>query len=403
MRQIIPAHDTEVQEVVLNHRGDLLASVSWDGQIRFSNPWTGRVEIEFPRQSAGLMFSRDDTQLGWIVEPLGAGSGHALLEIQEGPVLRRVENSGHLTHAWTLTFSPDGRWLASAFGQSGGVRVHDVAGRQAAAALPECVGRTVLFEPNGRSLLITSPEGILRVPLSPVSQGTNLTGSFGPAQAVLPAREVALADLSRDGRWLAFTTHSHEGWLLDLMAPEAAVLLGQQRSALSVAVSPDGQWVASGNWHGYDGLWIWNTRPRAVVKRIPMALVRLNWRPDGRWVCAAGTTDGHAFQRLLVEAGSWQVRHETETLASAGHCACSPDSRLVAFISDGGGAIRLHEVRGFRQLATLEAPHQGQAVWLAFSPDGTRLAAQGCRQGIQFWDLSRLRPELKARGLDWEP
>jgi WD40 repeat protein len=402
LRQIIPAHDSEIQLVAFNHRGDLLASVSWDGQTRFSNPWTGRVEVELPRQSAGLMFSRDDTQCGLIVESLGAGSGHALLEIQESPVLRRVDNSGHLTHAWTLTFSPDGRWLASAFGESGGIRVFEVAGRKPVAVLPECVGRTVLFEPDGRGLLTTGPEGILRVPLAAASRGTNLTGGFGPPQVISPVRDVAMANLSKDGRWLAFTTYPHEVWLLDLTDPKPAVLLGQQRSALAVAVSPDGKYVASGNWHGNDGVWIWNTRTVAVVKRIPMALVKLNWSPDGRWVSVTGTTDGHVFKLLLLEAGSWRVRHESEALASAGHCAFSPDSRLVAFICNDGRAIRLHEIESFRQLATLEAPHHGQAVWLAFSPDGDRLAAQEYRQGIQLWDLTRLRAELRQRGLDWE-
>jgi WD40 repeat protein len=211
-----------------------------------------------------------------------------------------------------------------------------------------------------------------------------------------------MANLSKDGRWLAFTTYPHEVWLLDLTDPKPAVLLGQQRSALAVAVSPDGKYVASGNWHGNDGVWIWNTRTVAVVKRIPMALVKLNWSPDGRWVSVTGTTDGHVFKLLLLEAGSWRVRHESEALASAGHCAFSPDSRLVAFICNDGRAIRLHEIESFRQLATLEAPHHGQAVWLAFSPDGDRLAAQEYRQGIQLWDLTRLRAELRQRGLDWE-
>ncbi|MCL4787904.1 MAG: protein kinase, partial [Verrucomicrobia bacterium] len=103
LRQIIPAHDSEIQQVTFNHRGDLLASVSWDGQTRFSNPLTGRVEIGLPHPSGRLMFSPDDRQCATIFMP--AGTGQALLEILESPVLGRIESSGHLRHAWTCTLA----------------------------------------------------------------------------------------------------------------------------------------------------------------------------------------------------------------------------------------------------------------------------------------------------------
>ncbi|MCL4787905.1 MAG: hypothetical protein KJ070_14115 [Verrucomicrobia bacterium] len=234
-------------------------------------------------------------------------------------------------------------------------------------------------------------------------QGTNLAIGFGSPEVVFPLTNVANASLSRDGRWLACTAGPNEVWLLDLQNPKDATLLGRQRSALMVAVSPNGQWVASGNWHGYDGVWIWNTSTREVVKRIPMGQVKPDWSPDGRWVSITGITEDQHFKFLVLEAHSWRVRHESESLASMGSCAFSPDSRLVGFVSDGGRAIRLHEVGSFRQLATLEAPNHGAVGWLAFSSDGDRLAALEYRQGIQIWDLPRLREELRARGLDWEP
>lgn len=400
LRQIIPAHESEIQQVTFNHGGDLLASVSWDDQTRFSNPLTGRVEIGLPRLSGRLMFSPDDRQCATIFMP--AGTGQALLEIQESPVLERIESFGHLRHAWSLGFSPDGRWLASAVGQGTGVRVFDAAARRLAVALPECEGRTVIFEPDGRGMLATTSNGIVRLPLTTAGLGTNPTISFGPPKVIAPLTNVAVASLSRDGRWLACTAGPNEVWLLDLQNPKDATLLGRQRSALMVAVSPDGQWVACGNWHGYDGVWIWNTRTREVVKRVPMGQVKLDWSPDGRWVAVAGITEGQDSKFLVLEADSWKVHHESESLASVGTCVFSPDSRLVAFVSDGGRAIRLHEVGSFRQLATLEAPNHGAAGWLAFSPDGARLAALEYRQGIQIWDLPRLREELRTLGLDWE-
>ena len=42
-------------------------------------------------------------------------------------------------------------------------------------------------------------------------------------------------------------------------------------------------------------------------------------------------------------------------------------------------------------------------LWLAFSPDGARLAVATIPNVIRLWDLSGIRGELRAIGLDWRP
>jgi hypothetical protein len=50
-------------------------------------------------------------------------------------------------------------------------------------------------------------------------------------------------------------------------------------------------------------------------------------------------------------------------------------------------------------LATLESPDRSPLRILAFSQDGSRLAAATKNQLVQIWNLNRLREELAALGL----
>jgi hypothetical protein len=64
--------------------------------------------------------------------------------------------------------------------------------------------------------------------------------------------------------------------------------------------------------------------------------------------------------------------------------------------------IQLFDAESLQALASLEAPRSQMISWLAFDPSGTRLAAATSTPLIQLWDLSLLRTQLAAMGLDWE-
>ena len=56
-----------------------------------------------------------------------------------------------------------------------------------------------------------------------------------------------------------------------------------------------------------------------------------------------------------------------------------------------------------RELAALEHPDPQTISGLAFSPSGTQLAVATEGHVVQLWDLRRLRQELAALKLDWDP
>jgi serine/threonine protein kinase/WD40 repeat protein len=81
-----------------------------------------------------------------------------------------------------------------------------------------------------------------------------------------------------------------------------------------------------------------------------------------------------------------------------GHLTPNPDGRLVAVISFGTTDVDIFDLQLGKRLFTL--PERGASVWwMAWSPDGTKLAAFRSDGGVALWDLQAIRQELATLGL----
>ena len=65
------------------------------------------------------------------------------------------------------------------------------------------------------------------------------------------------------------------------------------------------------------------------------------------------------------------------------------------------GVITLFQPATGRVLTRLVHPYPRKIRHLAVSPDGSKVAAMTMGHVVQFWDLTRIRRELAAHGLDW--
>ena len=64
--------------------------------------------------------------------------------------------------------------------------------------------------------------------------------------------------------------------------------------------------------------------------------------------------------------------------------------------------VRLFDLVAWKSLGLLRAPVAGSINALAFSPDGTQLAAACVRGRLRLWNLAAIRRELVAMNLDWD-
>ena len=152
----------------------------------------------------------------------------------------------------------------------------------------------------------------------------------------------------------------------------------------SLALSPDGQWLAAGTDDGDVRLWqAASGEPYATYTGHSDRVTSVAFSPDGRTL-ASSSRD----QTVRV----WDVRtgHVVSTLG--GHddgvqtVAFSHDGRWLA---SGGGdqAVRLWDAAGGACVATLRG-HTAVVMSIAFSPHGETLASGGADETVRLWDLA---------------
>lgn len=236
--------------------------------------------------------------------------------------------------------------------------------------------------PDNRFLVSGGEDGLVKVwDLKSGDLWTVLPGHTDPVFA---------AAISPDGKYLATGDRASRIFLWDLsQAMRVAILSGHPNaSVLSLAFSPDGKYLASGGERGKINIWDAKTHQVAVALAGHDSKVHaLAWAPAGH-VLASGSAD------RLVKL--WDVTQNRLVQEQRGHT--SP-VRCVAFSPDGktlasGGldrSIVLWNADGLTRQATLRC--RDELRGLAFSPDGKTLAA-GLRLGLQFWDPVRKQMQL---------
>ena len=240
----------------------------------------------------------------------------------------------------SITFSRDGRWLASASSDNS-VKLWDVESRN-----PKPV-RTlhrysywasgVAFSPDGRQLFSSGSEAMIRV--WDVATG---------AEAAAPLE-------------------GHTGWVYAL------------------AISPDGLRMASGG--GDSTVIVWDVISRKLVTRLfghIAGVMALAFSPDGR-ILASGGRD----QTIRL----WDMKTGQQLSLLRGHGAAvrslsfSPDGQWLVSRSEDGLVKLWHATLGLEGNALTGSRNALQDV--ALSPDGRHLASVASDSfAVNLWDLS---------------
>jgi len=156
----------------------------------------------------------------------------------------------------------------------------------------------------------------------------------------------------------------------------------------SVAYSRDGRLLAASDASGFIRLWDTTTwQERATLPRESNWVERVAISPDGRLLAAA--TRGDVLARLWSLETKAVLATFTGPAYERACVAFSPDGQWLAF-GRGDRTVMLVEVPTRKEAATLPG-HQNVVTYLDFSPDSRTLAAADSDGTVKLWEVAARR------------
>jgi WD40 repeat protein len=265
-----------------------------------------------------------------------------------------------------LTFSPDGKWLASASWDKS-VKVWNAQTGE------------LRTSPKGKDLVLVHAERVHSVAFSPDGE-LLATGTEGQARPIKPHAGLPV----------------HEGLVLLWDARKGRklhVLSGHKSAVYGVAFSPSGKRLASGGSNG--NVRVWDLEPWLVARATRAATIHSAiWA----WSSPHSTVVDSSVALALAQANKPTDKHDlpkprvVQSLTGNGGAALgiaySPDGRYVAYGCSDSTARVYHLSTGV--LRVIFRGHTAPVEVVRFSPDGRRLYSCSPEEGaVKAWDLTR--------------
>jgi WD40 repeat protein/tetratricopeptide (TPR) repeat protein len=284
-------------------------------------------------------------------------------------------------HEATVTgvaFTPDGRYLISA-DRGGIVLVRDLVDGKTDRIIvggdrPEDLNSLSLNPADSRFLAVGAASGFVHV----VDLRERKVVAGWKAHELGSSHRVAY---SPDGRSLATAaTRSLKVWDVGQPKPTRTIAIGAW--VIQIAWSKDGRYVAASSHSRLVRIWDVVTGERRTLPTVTWQANCVSYSPDGRRFAWSGMDgivavhDSATFERVATLAGL--PGYQTCT-------AFSPDGRFIAAGSKNG-PVKIWNVETGQLVRTLHG-HSSGVQELTFSPDGSQLATVGADRHVIVWDI----------------
>jgi len=339
---------------------------------------------------------------------------------------RSREYSGHAAAITSISFSANGRWMATA-GLDWQVRVWDMRTTRNLYTLnghQSAVYAVAFYDAPTPKLATTGPDGTLRLwwgdlsggvvgtdyesPVTSIqhdSQGHLAVGTkSGQVWVVDPtgitqwtvaghARSVTALAFSQTGDRLVTASEDGQAIVWDVSAGKPQLVLNHAEAfpiAISaMALSRDGSWIATGADFGPVQVWDAATGERLVSLPVAEeeAVTALAFTGDGERLAIA---TGFGSVSLWNRATGERLYDLTEHYGAVNAVAFSLDDTLLASADDDGRIVIWDTGTG--ALVINFGAHAGQVFGLEFTAKG--LASIGTDRVVKFWELGTWKDTL---------
>lgn len=255
------------------------------------------------------------------------------------------------------------------------------------------------FDPASRLLAVARPDAVELVHADSRKVVRRLTGFRGAANTVL---------FSPDGAsvWAGAgdaTGGAIHQWNTADGLP-GRILEGHDDAVFALALTADGQTLASGSYDYRIQLWSLPAGTlRSTLKASQGAIMSLAFRPDGRVLASAGYD---RTAKVYDTASGLRLETFGQALKELNAVAISPDGKTLL---TGGNDNRIRVYRlgpeakeGSNQLVDTVFAHEGAILRLAYSPDGRTVASSATDHTVKLFDAQSFKPRKTLESQpDW--
>jgi len=377
--QAFEGHKELVVSVAFSPDGEKIVSGSHDGTIRL---WDlqgnlickpiegheGRSEDSvrgLERYVTAVAFSPN----GQVIASGGADATVRLWDLNGNPTISPLREHKSFSHITSLAFSKDGQILVSGSGDAT-VGIWDLRGSYVAQLCEvNSVGCSVAFSSNGQ-LIIADSEPRAKVSLWNLHNNSNQ--SFK-----LDSSFISVAVNLKDQ---IFDRGGETRQLWDLQGNLIGQLPQFPDSIFSIAFSPDGQKIVTGDRDGTVQLWDLEGNPSGSPLKYEKSVGCLAFSPDGQMI--AGIIGETLYRRASGRVQLWDLQGNpiSQPFAvgdniSVCSVAFSPDGQMIVTGCDDQ-TLRLWDIQG-NPIALPLRGHAARVYSTDFSPDG-QLVASSC-------------------------